>query len=781
MRIKAIRLEWFRGAGPAVELAVKGKSAVVYGANGAGKSSFVDGLEYMLCDGKVGHLSHEYSGRKQEKGVINTHKPTLEPTTVTIEFRDRTAARVIVQASGVSSLQGDGVAHLKGLDYRRLVLRQDEVAAFISSAKGEKYSALLPLLGLEGLEAGAEAIRQLAKRVERRSGLSLKQQELKELQQKAGGRYHDNAALADTIARVHGKYRLGEAREPSLLDDCRYLQRRIRERLEAFTPDVRRHEALRRLADHGLDEIIKDVVEKREALAGASIKLLRERIDISAGLEQWLAKTTAEISICPACGQQITERDLRSHFELEKRVLESERILLEQFKAAVDALRNCIASIESAAKQPFAREWLELEDASAAERLGRLAELRQLAGDSLVSAQSLADVTDHVLPLVRMAGGATQHAPPETRELLEDFEAAGAGEAFLCMPSVLSAIRGINRAAVHLGAVERSIRDAIREQADRAIAEISGDIQRMWGILHPGKEIKDVKLKHPDETDKAIDIELTFFGVELKSPRLTLSEGNRNSLGLCVFLAMALRAQGDQPVVLDDVVVSLDREHRGMIVDLLEREFANRQVILFTHDRDWFAELRQFLDKGWQHLALRPYRGPQDGIAWSTHSAGFDDARALLSHAPDAAGNTARKIMDTELAIVAERLRVPMEYRQGLKNEHRMAHDFLIALAKASEMAFQRRSDKGDYVKSDDVATLFRATDKLVVAWGNRGSHSFDVTFSEATKLIGQCELALGALLCAACGQSVGKLEDASAESKQCGCGAVRWRYGKLR
>ncbi len=114
----------------------------------------------------------------------------------------------------------------------------------------------------------------------------------------------------------------------------------------------------------------------------------------------------------------------------------------------------------------------------------------------------------------------------------------------------------------------------------------------MWAVLHPGHEIEDVRLRHPDETDKAIDIELKFFGVELKSPRLTLSEGNRNSLGLCVFLSMARRAEAEVPVILDDVVVSLDRDHRGMIVELLQKEFSHRQVVLFTHDRDWFAEFQ---------------------------------------------------------------------------------------------------------------------------------------------------------------------------------------------
>ena len=75
MRLERIDLSWFRGAADPVALEADCKSVVVYGQNGSGKSSFVDAIEYLLRDGRVGHLSHEYSGKRQEKGLPNTHTP----------------------------------------------------------------------------------------------------------------------------------------------------------------------------------------------------------------------------------------------------------------------------------------------------------------------------------------------------------------------------------------------------------------------------------------------------------------------------------------------------------------------------------------------------------------------------------------------------------------------------------------------------------------------------------------------------------------------------------
>ena len=73
---------------------------VVYGENGAGKSSFIDGLEYVINDGKLRHLSHEYAGRNQEKAIINTHIPDECAPTLKLTFVDNTAIDVSIRRNG---------------------------------------------------------------------------------------------------------------------------------------------------------------------------------------------------------------------------------------------------------------------------------------------------------------------------------------------------------------------------------------------------------------------------------------------------------------------------------------------------------------------------------------------------------------------------------------------------------------------------------------------------------------------------------------------------------
>ena len=331
-----------------------------------------------------------------------------------------------------------------------------------------------------------------------------------------------------------------------------------------------------------------------------------------------------------------------------------------------------------------------------------------------------------------------------------------------------------------INSLERGVRLEIRRQSQSVIDNISGDIESMWSTLHPDEKIDSVRLSLPQSADKAIDVVLKFHGLEQDSPRLTLSEGYRNSLGLCIFLAMAKQVVDiERPLFLDDVVVSLDRNHRGMIQELLEKEFSDRQVVILTHDRGWYTELRNLLPHNrWIFKTLLPYETPDIGIRWSHKTTTFDDARALIAGRPDAAGNDARKIMDVELPIIAECLPIRLPYLRSDKNDIRMANDFLTCLVADGKKCFEKKSGN-NYVKNSDAIDACSKAHTLLRAWGNPASHTFDIVRPEAIKLIDACEIAIASFKCDSCNRNVWRLDDKQSEIVQCLCGEIRWRYGK--
>ncbi len=757
---------------------------VVYGENGSGKSCFVDAVEYLLQGGRIRHLAHEYSGKRQEKGVINTHTPKDRKTEVRIRFKDGAKLSAEVKRDGTYMSSGaEGVA-FGSWYYRRIVLRQEEVAAFISSTKGDKYSALLPLLGLDQMEVAAENLRQLAKSVEKESKLSETRFKLQAVATKRKETFgaDDDEQILLRIGKLHATYCSDKATTTDPVARCNELEAAIRTRISESTADVRRYATLQEAAGMKLHDHIDAVRSASAKLAGAVEPLIAEKLEVLQSAAVFVEKLEDEKEVkCPACGRPIPVEEFLAHVAAEKERLQEVIATFETRKTAIERLCDTVKSLKSSLGKADVKSW---RDDPAQESLSeRFTYLHGFKADAFrvsFTEDDLKNIEDKLLPLIEAATTASKDASPDAQQLSTDKQIVEVGKAVFDAKELAAASSRANALISFLNHLEQGVRDEIRLHAQKVIDEISADIQGMWAILHPAEAIEDVRLYVPKTTDKAIDIGLKFHGREQDSPRLTLSEGYRNSLGLCIFLAMAKRdANEDRPVFLDDVVISLDRNHRGMIVELLGKLFCDRQVIILTHDREWYIELRQQLDrKHWLFKALMPYDKPDIGIRWSEKTSTFEDARALLADAPDSAGNTVRKIMDIELALRAEHLKIRLPYLHREKNDHRTAHDFLSRLISDGKKCFKKKVGTEHEAYDEAIEALSQA-DKLLVSWGNKASHTFDITENEAQKLIEACERAMEFFECPCCKKPVHKLDDGSAEFVQCECGHLRWRYGK--
>ena len=91
-----------------------------------------------------------------------------------------------------------------------------------------------------------------------------------------------------------------------------------------------------------------------------------------------------------------------------------------------------------------------------------------------------------------------------------------------------------------------------------------------------------------------------------------LNEARLTSVGVCLFLAGISNSLPHQrpnstyfprTLVLDDVLMSLDMANRLPFIDLLNKHFADWQVLILTHDRSWFEICKRRLPK-WHHNEL---------------------------------------------------------------------------------------------------------------------------------------------------------------------------------
>lgn len=782
MRVNSIKLQWFRGAATEVSLDASSKSVVVYGPNGSGKSSFIDAVEYIIHKGKLEHLAHEYSGRRQEKGIINTHTPVGIQSKLQFDFDDGKNLCALIKTSGEYSLSGTIQSAMDGWEYMRTILRQHEVADFITGTKGEKYSALLPLLGLHNLEFIAENFRQLARTVERESKIANHKSKIDEIKERRRAKMGETslATVSSTIDSIYVKY-VPNGKDVGLSDRCGKIREAIEKQIEGLDASKKLHTILTEIGELQISENIKSVREATSNLAVAADPLIQEKLEILQSAETFNSKLGGDSNFnCPACGREISADEFKSHVDSEKKRLQSILSLFSLHKTAVANLCSTVRTAKDNFEKEGLNDWKETLSKGHTDNVQWLAglDVEMLRGNC--SEANLGLLESRLVPLIEMAATIAGNPAGDVRQLIADKETVQIASEMVEEGTISEIVDKTQSLINLLQTIEAGARQEIREKSQKIIDDISADIQKMWEVLHPDKKIENVRLYLPDDTDKAVDVRLKFYGIEQDSPRLTLSEGNRNSLGLCMFLAMAKKDQSDRPLFLDDVIISLDRGYRGMVADLLIKEFGDKQVFIFTHDREWFVELKQRLDAAtWQFKALMPWEDPSIGIRWSARTMSFDDARKDLDKAPDSAATTARKLMDIELAPRAEALKIKLPYLHRERNDHRMAHEFLERFIDDGEKCFEIK-DGPDYKIYIDAINAFREADYLILAWANRATHTCDAEKNEAEKLIQACEKALEFFDCSSCKQSVGRLEDPKSELKQCQCGNLRWRYGKV-
>ena len=128
-------------------------------------------------------------------------------------------------------------------------------------------------------------------------------------------------------------------------------------------------------------------------------------------------------------------------------------------------------------------------------------------------------------------------------------------------------------------AFTQGILDDIRQEADRLFQEI-----------HPGENIGLEQLKMEEQRRGSVSQTGTFNDHNDVPPQAVFSESHMDTLGFCVWLALAKREAPEATILLiDDIFSSVDATHLGRVIDLLSTEASNfLQVVVATHYRLWW-------------------------------------------------------------------------------------------------------------------------------------------------------------------------------------------------
>jgi len=327
-------------------------------------------------------------------------------------------------------------------------------------------------------------------------------------------------------------------------------------------------------------------------------------------------------------------------------------------------------------------------------------------------------------------------------------------------------------------------RDSILQDTYDAVAGRMGDLYRQ---IHASDESNFGA--HMAPTRAGLKLSVDFRNKGQFPPSALHSEGHQDSMGLCFFLALTeyLAGAGLPVVVLDDVVMSVDYNHRRGVAQVLAKEMGGRQLIITTHDRVWWRQLRtlgvvsranSFEFTGWS-LEEGPREVEHAGDPLSR-------ARTALEKgdAPQAAA-ALRRAVEELFPDICDALGARVRYRADGANE---AGEFLQAAISTYGDLLRKAKFASQQWKRDTAALdeldQHRATvcnDFAGEAWlVNPSLHfnlwSANLSAADFTPVLGAYDALIKLFCCGQCGGLLHVVEVNHTPSVvKCACGVVTW------
>jgi len=131
-----------------------------------------------------------------------------------------------------------------------------------------------------------------------------------------------------------------------------------------------------------------------------------------------------------------------------------------------------------------------------------------------------------------------------------------------------------------------------RDALEKLYREVEGDFIQYYREINQDDESAFSARLEPEEGKLGLSVD--FHNRGMFPPGAYHSEGHQDGMGVCLYLALMKRVLGDQFrfAVLDDVVMSVDSQHRKQFCKLLKNRFPGTQFIITTHDQVWANQMR---------------------------------------------------------------------------------------------------------------------------------------------------------------------------------------------
>jgi len=606
-KIKAIHIHALRGI-PDLNLDLNGKSLLLKGDNGMGKSSIVDALEFFFT-GRVAHLQGiEGVSNKKHLPHVNFG---IKELAADLRFDP---GNILLKRTfkGISKIPDVLKEYFEEGARGNFILRRAQILEFINSQPSDRYRSLGNIIGIGDLDESELQLKRVCDELQGRveSTWSEDKRILQEISELLKG---EIAGIDDALSQLNSMLKQKGLPTIDSLTEMNDYARKLLPKIRATVNEknLASINAMRSLMDNILipEELVqtaKDLNPKINQFISLSSKPLVDEHNLLEMAKDVIAER--ELDECPVCKQPINRNEVLKSL--------SDRIrLLMKLTTDASNLRTSVSLLRSS----FEKNISKLEDLyKRVEGIDKISvhakEVKNLIdkGNRLSEQISLAGQLNNPLPIDDLlawknrVGEISKSLQSECEQLLNDIKPTEEEKNII---EAISLVERISDKLNRLAKIQRDLKvnnsslnlaqniysafsDAKKQTTYKVYSEIQAEITNAYIAIHSSERIGGVELTVEQRRRASTKLNLELFGKK-GDPRALSSEGHLDSLGLCIFLAFIKRFNSNFGfMVLDDVVTSIDSRHRSNIAKLIIEESRDRQIIITTHDEVWFEQLR---------------------------------------------------------------------------------------------------------------------------------------------------------------------------------------------
>jgi len=573
--LKKLTITHLRGAVGSFELPFEPgkKLTVIYGENGTGKSTICDSLE-LLGVGKVGSLENRGLGRTS--AYWNTISKTAADVAVSLEAADATCHAKVVR--------GNVVVSPPETRPRVEVLRRSQILNLLEAQPSARYTAISRFIDVSGVEAAENALRGLIRDLQGRLDT-------------AAARIEENRDALQQFAAVAGQPASGAVAwaEAETVRDAHAAAPALAalRLLQTAYDRIAGHPAHLLDADTAVqaaDEAVALADQKAEATLQAIGSGATEMVAVLTSAQNYLHKHPG-LAVCPLCESADAAEGLSERLAARLGAFAAFQQAQTAQRAATDALSRATHERERVYGQAK-------QDAAAFARA--CADAAALDTDTAPDAIALPPlpVPEEHAALVEWLGETaalpTQWQGAEAKlQDRHDFVTTLRG-ALHTYTENLQTYEGLFTLLPALQYALDIVEEERKKFTDTILQSISHEVGRLYEAVHPGEGLDTIHLTLDATHRASLEIGSSFGGFSGLPPQAYFSQAHLDTLGLCVFLALAQR---DDPagtiLVLDDVLASVDAPHVDRLILMLYAEIAAfRHCIVTTHYGPWRHKIR---------------------------------------------------------------------------------------------------------------------------------------------------------------------------------------------